>query len=188
MMANHLDSFFTLILPFFVITFLNVRITLCVWKFKGERETIVAATNLKRTNSTASEGKCQILIRQSGTKDKETLLTKDMVSSGKGQSSSNCGPCYSGKAQKEKSKLFMSFGRKQCLNQCRTEGSKQELSKSSPVAGKKPVPHSSAAEVRVTKTLLLVSTVFLVLNLPAHAIRAYGFVQVKLLGSIPLSL
>lgn len=39
-------------------------------------------------------------------------------------------------------------------------------------------PPSNAAEVRVTKTLLLVSTVFLVLNLPAHAIRCAQFIQV----------
>lgn len=38
---------------------------------------------------------------------------------------------------------------------------------------------STSSEVRVTKTLLLVSTVFLVLNLPAHAIRCYQLVQVS---------
>jgi len=35
-----------------------------------------------------------------------------------------------------------------------------------------------SAESRVTKMLLLVSTVFLVLNLPSHAIRATAFIQV----------
>jgi hypothetical protein len=39
--------------------------------------------------------------------------------------------------------------------------------------------HSPAAEFRVTKTLLLVSTVFLVLNLPSHAIRAFTFIHVR---------
>lgn len=39
----------------------------------------------------------------------------------------------------------------------------------------------SAAEIRITKTLLLVSTVFLVLNLPSHAVRAASFLlQVRI--------
>lgn len=38
---------------------------------------------------------------------------------------------------------------------------------------------SSSSEVRVTKTLLLVSLLFVLLNLPAHAIRCAQFLQVS---------
>lgn len=40
--ANYLDSVVTLIIPFFLITFFNVRIAICVWKLQRQRQNIVA--------------------------------------------------------------------------------------------------------------------------------------------------
>lgn len=40
--ANYLDTMVTLVIPFIVITYFNVRIAVCVWKLKDEREQILA--------------------------------------------------------------------------------------------------------------------------------------------------
>lgn len=38
---------------------------------------------------------------------------------------------------------------------------------------------ANATEIRVTKTLFLISIIFVVLNLPAHAVRCAQFIQVR---------
>ncbi len=43
--ANYLDSVVTLIIPFFLITFINVRIAICVWKLQRQRLNIVATSS-----------------------------------------------------------------------------------------------------------------------------------------------
>lgn len=42
--ANYLDSVVTLIIPFFLITFFNVKIAICIWKLKDQRRSIVASS------------------------------------------------------------------------------------------------------------------------------------------------
>jgi hypothetical protein len=43
------------------------------------------------------------------------------------------------------------------------------------------IMNNSSSEMRVTKTLLLVSSVFVILNFPSHSIRIATFIQVSLL-------
>ena len=163
--ANHVDTFLTLILPFIVITFLNCRITMCVWKLKGQREGIVAVAKLNRSNSlNSSDPKPQILISgdpnvkviNNALNDSTCCLLRNGISMG--TNPEHCGGSGS----------------------CTTKESSVPTTLSTGVPPYRPTyNHSSAAEVRVTKTLLLVSTVFLVLNLPSHAVRAFTFICVS---------
>jgi len=175
MMANHLDSFFTLILPFCAITFLNVRITLCVWQLKGQRKTIVAVAHLNRSNSAASTSKTRILIGQNprngigpGMGQTDSVNGEE----GGGGRGSGGGLCGSAKCKQTHSHRQL---QNRAVDARKTRGQGSSASPGSSAGN----PSSSAAEVRVTKTLLLVSTVFLVLNLPSHAIRAFAFVEVS---------
>lgn len=51
--ANYIDSILTLIFPFFLIGFFNVRIAVTVWKLKDQRRNIVATTTANSTNGSS---------------------------------------------------------------------------------------------------------------------------------------
>lgn len=52
--ANYIDSILTLIFPFFLIAFFNVRIAVTVWKLKDQRRNIVATTANNTNGSSVS--------------------------------------------------------------------------------------------------------------------------------------
>ncbi|CAG7715012.1 unnamed protein product [Allacma fusca] len=169
--ANQLDSLLTLIFPFFIITYLNVRIALCVWKLKDQRQNIMAVAKISTSPS-------NFQYQQPG--------KNDHPSSGCRFPSSRSSPLLNGIS----GPLTTSSHPPMSLNNCKSYrinlGSSASLNAcnstnvSGPSLNRVNRNHSSstsASEARVTKTLLLVSTVFLVLNLPAHAVRAVAYVQ-----------
>jgi len=63
--ANYLDSMITLIIPFCLIAFFNIRITMTVWKLKDERKTILAPSKFNRTTLENTQG-CSASTNQVG--------------------------------------------------------------------------------------------------------------------------
>lgn len=255
--ANYIDSVATLIIPFFLITFINVRIAACVWKLKDQRQHIVAGatTSIVHTSKEEeSESSSPLQERRSSCQYSETRVS-----------------CYQGRAS---TKLLRSHSERYKLcqqhrysavpeqeNHDTNESDSEKLRSSRGFHQRKRTvvrflddacsedreratnfkwrpgtrnttgledvrmmrlvgsnyakmialsyilvkhagtPHQTvhsgehanplgsklrqqrnpgcSSEVRVTKTLLLVSTVFLVLNLPSHAIRCMQFIQVS---------
>ncbi|CAL8074619.1 unnamed protein product [Orchesella dallaii] len=159
--ANYLDSVVTLIIPFFLITFFNVRIATCVWKLKNQRQSIVAssAANINHHHSLRCSNKSSIhhsntaRNSRSGSSTRRNHLSKQ--------------PQYSGTSQRENGQKPLST---RLTIKPEFSVVRERISSHHPAS-------NNAAEVRVTKTLLLVSTVFLVLNLPAHAIRCAHRIQ-----------
>lgn len=130
--ANYVDSTVTLIIPIFIIVFINVRIGLKVWKIREERRTIFAIASSSTSSSPLA------------------APTNPIDFNRRMKAGQPCGKNEPGQLQ-SKSTHHYHFHHH---------------------------PHPISAEFRVTKTLLLVSTSFVILNLPSHAIRCALFIQV----------
>lgn len=239
--ANYIDSVVTLVVPFCVISFFNMRIAICVWNLRKHRETIVARRKYSRpvineptrkghsssssgpkrfrrncgSSSTGSQRKLLLLCNGKNREEhacstRLVAVTSSFPDNARGnetcQLCSNHIVCELGEknstvVELRENKEFElsdertgshgsspletqrnSLGPKMGKNVATgSRGGAPDVSDISVHTKKSSAEGHSSGEVRVTKMLLLVSTVFLVLNLPSHAIRAVVFVQVCLL-------
>lgn len=262
--ANYLDSMITLIIPFCLITFFNMRIAVCIWKLKDQRMNIIAHAKINNKKSGKSsrgirEHFNKIIrreVRQPKNNDeygdggvkpssnvespglysfgsiipKPTTSTRtldlredDMDENehflGKNQLSGNPNNDNSNQSSSPKLRDGIPLSAKDVVSSKKSSNVNDEVviidhetvrfQNHSTCESLRPqsVPNFvdsaneignghkkgfqkrgggcstttssySASEYRVTKMLLLVSTVFIVLNLPSHAIRAASFIQV----------
>ncbi|CAG7728869.1 unnamed protein product [Allacma fusca] len=179
--ASHIDSILTLILPFGIISYLNVRIAMCVWRLKDQREHLVAMAKITRqTGSNYGTGRTQVGFvyrsKYSGNRspgrhvhNNTTHLNSTNPNNYRSKSNLTVDFEPSESSTSSSAHCCSDFSRRNLnSNNNRRRMRKRRANNSSSYA---------KAETRVTKTLLLVSTVFLVLNLPSHAIRATTFIQ-----------
>jgi hypothetical protein len=286
--ANYLDSMITLIIPFCLIAFFNMRIATCVWRLKDERKSIIAfpksnngptttsgfkapthkgrGVNRKQSSDFDGESQhrrkrgnanrmsrvcvCGSIFQQQRTNSSSSLdspineennevcscknnfntgdnncipvesklnLFEENQELGKIQTHStlslkgDAAPCGSSNNEAISSDIsnvhLCSLHHKKIsrssLNRTRSHKNKKddnpnnsmtlnpthlrnEASNSTSSCSRAKSRFNkrlasvtySSSETRVTKMLLLVSTVFLVLNLPSHAFRAASFIQV----------
>ena len=194
--ASHIDSLLTLIFPFFIITYLNVRIAICVWKLKDQRKNIVASTKISHSSSNTLLQQAQLQQHQqqltsnkkdaphpsSGCQNNVRLPSSrsNPLLNGMGNNSSSGGGSLNNHYVNSKSCRINMGSSSTSLNSGTAPNNPHLTAGRNTVhKGQSGSSSTSAAEARVTKTLLLVSTSFLVLNLPAHAIRAVAYVQVS---------
>lgn len=138
--ANYVDSAVTLLIPFLLITYFNVRIAVLVWRMNRER------TNT--TNITVTAGAQSCSIRRHSSKARVIQAKLETT---------------------QRENEMMRCGMRKVYN-----NDNGRLAKATSHAC--PLQQPPSSDVRVTKTLLLVSTVFLVLNLPLHVIRCTQFI------------
>lgn len=208
--ANYLDTCITLVIPFLLISFFNVRIAWSLWKLKDSRRQMMATTIIPSSSPTTSLSinnssvdttvQSRLLSirrsilwknqnqRKSWNRNRSSITTTtmenvEMTVLGDGSTAATTKPAIVDKLettidespQGRNEDDYVSQSVEQTCNDTSahsfgTRYRQQNLQRSVSVA--------SSSEMRVTKTLLLVSTVFLVLNLPLHAVRCAQFIQV----------
>lgn len=208
--ANYLDSAITLIIPFLLICYFNLRIAISVWKLRDQRQyfvaslaTVVTATMIATGNSDANTKQGRKGPRRSRYWKKSSLkvITNPLdlvneqengISSLKVENNQNLnantshprGENLESTCQKKESRAHHN------LNHTQHQRQQHNLdAESSGATCKNHRQHlhqqnllhqHPSSEVRVTKTLLVVSAAFLALNLPLHTIRCTQFIQVTI--------
>jgi len=228
---NYADSIFTLILPFCVIVFLNIRIVLCVWKITAQQEALIS-TNKQKTitfnyhsssikrplksqrkhnfegtmsmeafQSMKHNWKCSSLdldekghdpprfikctcsptssltnsINHMDTGSPNNRTSNDAtISKDTGNIRPSCSSGISGPLKKKKRNKYKKSEENDKMGNSSPSHSQYHYFRQT---------YPTTTEIRVTKTLLLVSTVFLILNFPAHVLRAIQFFQVGYFNS-----
>ena len=145
---NNVDTVVTLILPSCIITVLNLQIIRAVTRINKDRHQVLYShANVGRQPSSPSS-------RAISPKSQHQNKTQSPSSVCPGQSQ----VIYA----------------KNSLSKTRSGSSKGSSSPS--IKAKHKTAHNTAGQNRVTKMLLVVSSIFLLLNLPAHTIRIYFFI------------
>ena len=145
---NNVDTVVTLILPSCIITVLNLQIIRAVTRINKDRHQVLYShANVGRQPSSPSS-------RAISPKSQHQNKTQSPSSVCPGQSQ----VIYA----------------KNSLSKTRSGSSKGSSSPS--IKAKHQTAHNTAGQNRVTKMLLVVSSIFLLLNLPAHTIRIYFFI------------
>ncbi|XP_035706386.1 uncharacterized protein LOC110846889 [Folsomia candida] len=199
---SYVDSILTFILPFLLIAILNLKIIFCVKRVKGHRESMLANTKIHYRQShkpqpiSGPEGKAKLkdffttfhYIKKSAggrnqgrKKSRRAREAADCQNMGSTSSFASCSNSNCPNSQKRLRDLERN-GSKSLLKH-NAISIEMEDSQSSPgevTPPFKPIvtPMTpTATEIRVTKTLLLVSSVFLLLHFPSHCIRVAAFIE-----------
>ncbi len=155
---NNMDTVVTLILPLCVITVLNLQIIRTVTRLNRDHHHVLYSHPGPSKHNQNTDDSC-ILMSAKGPEHKTANLESRSVS--QGQSRKNPPKSLS----REQSNLSKS-------ESCSLKGSLSSSGKR-----RHPLSQNITGQNRITKMLLVVSTMFLLLNLPAHSIRIYFFVM-----------
>lgn len=160
--ASYVDTSVTFVLPFLIISFANVQIAMLLWKRKDQQE-IETIASCSAPQSLSTE------MNQDRQLRKLSALSTGISYIVETENQSIEQP-----TQREN---FEHYESTQNQNNARDSFSSIITSIGNDRRYRR--HDSSAAEVRVTKTLLLVSSTFLLLNLPLHLVRCLQFVFVS---------
>lgn len=147
--ANYFDTAITLIIPFFIIVYFNVKTAIKVCESEKERRLMAAGAFVRKTTITNGKGKKRISILK-----QEIFLGR------------------------------MQYDICDCIQIIRlplayVDNIRVSTELVPKVGRKSSQQRNEYSDTHVTKTLLLVSIVFLGLNLPLHLIRCAQFMQVN---------
>jgi len=197
--SNYIDSVLTFIIPFAVIFCLNLKIIFCIKGFRSHREGLLASMKINHRNrpsqSCSSSYQTErhklraALTSKRDSKDQrqQNLVENDSCYECKGiqrtLSTNRASSRHSGKVKRRFSESdFGGSVKPKAGSDYQPQGSSGQITP--PFQRISAKPSTAALEIRVTKTLLLVSSVFLLLHFPAHSIRIASFIQVKIVYNL----
>ncbi len=160
--SSYVDTVVTFVLPFLIISFANVQIAILLWKRKDQQEIeIIPPSSVLQSVSTE--------INQARRLRKLSTLSTRISFIVETENQSNELPIQLENFEHYEDSQNQNNGRDSFSSINTNNGNDRRYRRHD----------NSAAEVRVTKTLLLVSSTFLLLNLPLHVVRCLQFVFVS---------
>lgn len=160
--ASYVDTVVTFVLPFLIISFANVQIAILLWKRKDQQE-----------------------IESMPSSPTPKSVTTDLNEDRKWRKLSTLSTGISYIVETENQSIELPVQRESFEHYDISRNPNNERNSFSSITtnNRNDMRYrrhdGSAAEVRVTKTLLLVSSTFLLLNLPLHVVRCLQFVFVS---------